>query len=93
MKENDGFIYRLAVEKWGAMSQVLQAMEELSELSTALSKYINGRGEVEDVVDEIADVEIMMQQLRHIFPEETINNRKKQKKERLERLVYGRYSN
>lgn len=47
----------------------MMAIEEMSELITALAKYkrnING-STVEGIIEEIVDVEIMLQQLKLIF--------------------------
>jgi len=47
----------------------MMAIEEMSELITALAKYkrnINN-STIEDIIEEIIDVEIMLQQLKLIF--------------------------
>lgn len=61
-------ICQKAVELWGVESQVLMAMEEAGELVQALSKYIRyNRQAVDGLVEEIADVEIMIEQLKQIL--------------------------
>ncbi len=61
------------VDKWGADFQVELATEEIGELIEQLGKtlkYINqykrGRIEREDLIEEFADVFLMMQQMRVI---------------------------
>jgi len=55
-----------ALDKWGLNAQVGQTIEECAELIVVLQKYIN-RTEcpaIDKIVDEIADVEIMLGQMR-----------------------------
>ena len=87
MKPKD--LYQKAIEKWGEKAQMQMAVEECAELIQALMKYgreINGDDEYK-VMQEIADVEIMMEQLREIFGNGDIDNFKRLKLERLERLL------
>lgn len=60
-------ILRDAVETWGEQSQVDMLVEETSELLNAIMKFKRGRASVEDVLTEIADVEIMLGQMEVIF--------------------------
>ena len=68
-------LYEGAVEKFGEMDQIDQAIEEMAELTVALNKYKrcvkHGHGApdavMEDVQVERADVEIMLNQLAVIF--------------------------
>lgn len=68
-------LYEGAVKKFGERSQLLQTIEEMSELSKAILKYIRfqdfGHGNEEQVMAEIAeeraDVGIMLNQLHVIF--------------------------
>ena len=46
--------------------QLLIAMEELNELSQAISKYIR-YGDVEPLLEEYADVEVVLEELRQLF--------------------------
>jgi len=68
------------------------AIEECGELIVKLAKYgRNHNGsKPEDIVDEIADVEIMMAQLRVIFKEYSVDYAKDLKLNRLKKRVeYG----
>jgi len=56
-----------AVQFYGAENQVRKAVEELTELSVALLHSLDGRGDTENILEEMADVEIMLEQLHVIF--------------------------
>ena len=60
-------VYEKALQMWGAGAQIIMAIEEMSELTKELCKHFRDRQNVEDIADEIADVTIMMEQLRLIF--------------------------
>lgn len=60
-------VCRKAVERYGKQSQLTMAMEEMSELTQALSKNLRGIDNVDNIAEEIADVEIMLMQLKQIF--------------------------
>jgi NTP pyrophosphatase (non-canonical NTP hydrolase) len=55
------------IEAYGAGVQKDIAIEECSELIQAICKHKRGLGNLENIVDEIADVEIMLNQLKIIF--------------------------
>ncbi len=61
-------VYEAAIAHYGEESQIWMAVEEMSELTKELAKLHREKGTtVEALVDEIADVTIMMEQLRLIF--------------------------
>ena len=60
-------LFEQAVKTYGAESQVRKAVEELTELSVALLHSLDGRGDTENIREEMADVEIMIDQLHVIF--------------------------
>lgn len=72
-----------AIDKYGVDAQILQAVEELNELATALMHYRKGKISHKEVVEEIADVRIMMDQLRIIFGEDLTDDAQEYKLERL----------
>ncbi|KXS45577.1 MAG: hypothetical protein AWU54_313 [Candidatus Frackibacter sp. T328-2] len=80
-------IYQKAIEKWGAESQFGMAQEEAAELIRAISKVL--RGKESNIEEEIADVEIMLEQLRLMLDEVKIEKEKQRKLNRLEKLVIG----
>lgn len=58
------------LRKHGFRNQIVKTCEELSELETALLKCYNkgpGEGRIEAVQEEIADVYIMLEQIRKQF--------------------------
>lgn len=76
-------IYRTAVACFGHNSRVDLMVEECAELIQAIQKF--KRGLPHNVSEEIADVEIMVQQLKLIFP--GVSEIKKAKLEKLEILI------
>lgn len=60
-------IYRAALETFGARAQVLMAIEEMSELTKELCKNDRGRENATHIAEEIADVEIMLGQMKILF--------------------------
>ena len=59
--------YAEAVRAYGKQSQLVMAMEEMSELTKELSKNLRGADNSKALAEEIADVEIMLEQLKVIF--------------------------
>ena len=74
----DRYILEKAVDTYGMESQVDMAIEEMSELTKALLKYrraLKGNTDISvskahsDILEEIADVEIMLDQMKIIYGE------------------------
>lgn len=88
-------VYRRAVTLWGPDSQAMMLAEECGELVAAMSQYLRRRVATEKVIEEAADVHIMLAQIPHILggnPGEirtAISKQVAAKKWRLEDLVYG----
>ena len=87
-------IYKEAVNQWGEDAQINMAIEEMAELISALQHYRRheswgGKVTVADIADEVADVEIMMEQLRFMFNIDSLYlfNIKEQKLDRVKRLL------
>lgn len=59
--------YKVALRKWGIDSQVMMAVEEMSELTKEICKIFRGKGTMDDLADEIADVLITLEQLKLIY--------------------------
>lgn len=57
----------LALHHYGAEHQKKKAIEEMGELITAMSREQDGRATPEEVITEIADVQIMVLQLAYIY--------------------------
>ena len=85
MEEN---IYKKAVLLYGAGSQLTQATEECAELIVAIRHFLRCRCDIVALAEEVADVEIMMAQIREIVGGVIVDEIKKRKlirlKERLE---------
>lgn len=64
-----------AVSKWGVPSQKLQAVGEIGEFLTELGREGQKRSSPEKVIDEIADILIMMNQMAHIYGEQAVRDR------------------
>lgn len=60
-------IYEDALERWGADAKIVVAIEEMSELTKEICKLKRGKRDMEALADEIADVTIMLEQLRLIY--------------------------
>lgn len=54
------------IDYYGAYAQSVQAIEEMSELTKELCKALNYKSNKENLVEEIADVQIMLEQLKII---------------------------
>ena len=60
-------IMKTAIEQWGLNAQAGQTVEECAELIVALQKHINrtpNADTLDNILDEIADVEMMLAQMR-----------------------------
>lgn len=81
-------VVREAIRHYGYDHQIMVAVEEMGELLQALSKFKRHEGDINNIIEEIADVEIMMQQLCLMFEcyEEVVAVRR-QKIERLKKRL------
>lgn len=85
MTDDERHIYQQALDKWGIEAQVMMAIEECAELITALCHLYRGRRT--NIIEEIADVIIMIEQLSLIFGEEEIDKAKQIKLARLKEMI------
>jgi len=88
--EEKRLMYR-AVDKWGRALQLLMAIEEMAELAKLIVKeFRHGSSPLlrANLVQEIADVEIMLDQLKVVFncEYEVVEGRKEKLKRLEERL-------
>jgi len=71
MKQSIEELYRLAMQEWGYPSQFLMVIEELGELQHALIKVLRNGIQPNKIrnnlAEEIADVEIMLGQLKEFY--------------------------
>lgn len=82
MSDEDA-ILDTAIEQWGTQAQLDKAVEECGELIAALARDANGQATDDEIVDEIADVEIMVKQVKRIYGEDAVESHKHAKLERL----------
>lgn len=83
-------IYTAALEKYGGENQRIVALEELAELQHALCKDLRGNHNAAHIAEEIADVEIMLEQLKLLYGmEDSVESWKKQKLVRLQSRIAG----
>lgn len=87
-------LYKKAIDKWGKEEQLKMVAEECLELALAIRHNLRGKATARDIIEEAADVEIMLEQLREIMNrymgshgEVLIDEKKTEKLERLEKLL------
>lgn len=84
MMLHDNAICQAALETFGKELQVTMAIEEMSELTKELCKNGRGQENTTHIAEEIADVQIMLQQLVILFDcKETVDKYRQYKLERL----------
>ena len=78
-----------AVYTFGQTHQIEKAIEEMSELTKELVKYLIGEGDPEHIAEELGDTEITLAQLRIIFDnDEAVDAWKQKKLDRLGGLIF-----
>lgn len=87
MEKDEKVICKMALDAFGPESQINMAIEECAELINALCKFRRQRVGPIDIVTEVADVQIMCEQLAYMFGEETVADERKRKIERLEKRI------
>lgn len=63
-------LYKVAIEKWGNEEQLKMLQEEATELALATRKFTRKATQqtADDLCGEVADVEIMIEQLKFMNP-------------------------
>ena len=56
-----------AVDAYGKEHQLIICMEEMAELTKELSKNLRGHSNLQEIAEEVADVEIMLGQVKLLF--------------------------
>ena len=88
-REKQKAICFMAVRIFGEYSQCVKAMEECGELVHALArKVLDQEPNLDNICEEIADVEILMEQMRVIFGDAFIDKWKEKKLKKLEGVVW-----
>lgn len=80
-------VYKKAIGKWGDKAQLEMAQEEATELALAVRKFVRNPSSetLEHIAEEVADVEIMIEQLKFMYPS-LVESVKEQKEFKLNRL-------
>jgi len=80
-------LYRATLDRWGEEAQYDQAVEECAELITALKHFRRGKVDQQVVIDELADVTLMLGQLTWMFGTELVEASVEKKLKKLSRLL------
>ncbi|MFK5927107.1 MAG: antitoxin [Desulfuromusa sp.] len=80
-------LYQATLDKWGEDAQYDQMVEECAELITALKHFRRGKVDQQAVIDEIADVTLMLGQLTWMFGTELVDKAVQKKRQKLNRLL------
>lgn len=81
-------ICSMALERWGSESQTRMAIEEMAELTKELCKYLRGCGNAVSIAEEIADVEIILEQMKLLYRcQPFVDEWKVKKLERLQEML------
>ena len=80
-------LFETVITKFGFDAQKTMAVEECAELINALCKEKRGRATDEDIITEIADVQIMCEQLAIIYGKEKVRQERLRKLLRLHKRI------
>ena len=80
-------IYQKTIKKWGKEAQYDQMTEECAELIVALQHFRRGKIDQNAVIDEIADVTLMLGQLTWMFGAERVEESVQKKIKKLNNLL------
>jgi len=89
LKYREEVTLRKVINKFGKEAQCRQVMEECAELIQAVNKNLRSAGAKENLIEEMADVGIMLDQLRIMFEikEVEINKIRLEKMKQIKRMV------
>ena len=60
-------LYQKAMDTYGLENQTMMVFEEMAELQKELCKALRGKIVIKNIAEEIADVEIMLEQLKEYY--------------------------
>ncbi len=66
-------LYMKTIDKWGEEAQYDQMIEECAELIATLQHFARGKVAQDVVIDELADVFLMVGQLTYMFGEDPLH--------------------
>lgn len=82
-------LYHRYIGTFGGRYQAMKAVEECAELTAALMHFFADRARLEDLITEIADVQIMCEQLALMFGQAEVEREKQRKLERMKERLTG----
>jgi NTP pyrophosphatase (non-canonical NTP hydrolase) len=85
--EEERQVYIKALKRFGHAPQKVMFMEEAAELTKELSKSMRGKENIDDICEEIADVQIMLDQLKVMYGERECRIKFYEKFKRLEGML------
>jgi NTP pyrophosphatase (non-canonical NTP hydrolase) len=80
-------LYVRTINKWGVEAQCDQAVEECAELIASLKHLKRGKVSEDELIDELADVYLMLGQLIYMFGEDKFDAAVDRKILKLEKLL------
>ena len=90
MTEHEKEICMAALQTWGPKVQNLVIFEEIAEFLKTYAKCIRTKGNREELIDEIADMEIVLQQMKIMYDvEEDVESSVTRKLEKLEEKLWS----
>lgn len=89
MEAGDKAVLLLAVEHYGVKNQAAQLMGEMGELAAELTRhFFQDRGRKKEITEEVADVQIMLEQIiLHLGMENEVAEWRSNKLRRLESII------
>ena len=89
---NELSVFQRAIATWGEDAQMKMVLEEMSELQKEICKLWRGKDNRDAIAEEVADVEIMLDQLKLMLDipyevEQHRQNKLQRLRERLEEKV------
>ena len=76
-------VYETALNTWGIPAQKMMAVGECGEFLAEIGREVQRRSSQEKMIDEIADVMVMMNQMAMIYGEDAVRERIKYKIEKV----------
>jgi len=85
----DRATFQAAVDEWGIDAQANMAEEEAAEFIVASKHYARGKADADELIDELADVRIMYEQLARFIGHDRVERRVETKMDRLRERLPG----
>ena len=88
MAEFHRYTMNRALDTWGSDAQILMFFEESAEATEAILHHKRGKTDVDHVIEELADLQIMLHQMRILYDHDSqFNTVYNQKLERLRDML------